>query len=150
MVALCHRTIHVATAGAGEFVDLTERVTEITRASGVRSGLVNVQTRHTTAAILVNEHEPLLLDDLRELLGRFAPERRSYRHNDFARRTANMTPDETGNGHAHCQALLLHAAATLNLVDGRILLGRWQRVFLVELDRARPREVSVVVLGVAG
>jgi secondary thiamine-phosphate synthase enzyme len=59
----------------------------------------------------------------------------------------NLTPDERLNGYAHCQALLLPTTATLNVADGRLQLGCWQRVFLVELDGPRSREVSVLVMG---
>ena len=62
----------------------------------------------------------------------------------------NLTPDERRNGHAHCRALLLGPSACLNVVDGRLQLGRWQRVFLVELDGPRAREISVLMLGEGG
>jgi secondary thiamine-phosphate synthase enzyme len=65
----------------------------------------------------------------------------------MASRTVNLAPDERANGHAHCRALLLGPTALLNVADGRLQLGRWQRVFLVELDGPRRREISVQVLG---
>ena len=58
-----------------------------------------------------------------------------------------MTEDESPNGHAHCQHLLLGASETIPLVEGRLMFGRWQRVFLIELDRARTRDVVVSVMG---
>ena len=62
-------------------------------------------------------------------------------------RTVNVAPDERSNGHSHCRALLLGATACLNVADTRLQLGRWQRVFLVELDGPRTREISVLVVG---
>jgi len=59
----------------------------------------------------------------------------------------NLTADGRINGHSHCRALLLGSSACLNVIDGRLLLGRWQRVFLVELDGPRARDVSVLILG---
>ena len=135
------------TAGKLQFLDLTERVGNIVRASGVKSGIVNVQSLHTTAAVLVNEHEPLLLQDLRAVLERVAPSGKKYRHDDFALRTVNMAQDEEANGHAHCKSMLLSASVQINVLDGVLRLGRWQRIFLVELDRARSRAVSVMVCG---
>ncbi len=140
-------TLHVRTRACLQFVDLTEPIAARLRGCGVDHGLVNIQSRHTTAAVLVNEHEPLLLEDLRARLEGFAPRDAAYRHDDFSVRTVNMVPGEQPNGHAHTKALLLGASACLNLVAGRLQLGRWQRVFLVELDRARDREVSLLVLG---
>jgi len=113
----------------------------------VRDGFVNVQTRHTTTAILVSEHEPLLMEDLKRTLERAAPCHVEYRHDDFSVRTVNMCPDEEKNGHAHCKALFLRSSECLNVVEGRVDLGQWQRIFLLELDRARSRTVSVMILG---
>jgi secondary thiamine-phosphate synthase enzyme len=102
---------------------------------------------HTTTAIVVNEHEPLLLADFAALLGRVAPQDALYGHDDITARTVNLAPGERPNGHAHCRAVLLGSSALLNLAGGHLQLGRWQRVFLVEMDGPRSREVSVLVLG---
>jgi secondary thiamine-phosphate synthase enzyme len=142
-----HSRIRVETRHPTEFIDLTDRIDASVSASGIRDGLVNVQTLHTTTAILVNENEPLLLADIAAMLDRVAPQYARYRHDDMAARTVNLAPGERPNGHAHCRALLLGSSASLNLARGRLQLGRWQRVFLVELDGPRSREVSVLVLG---
>jgi secondary thiamine-phosphate synthase enzyme len=130
-----------------QFIDLTELVAERVRRSAVGHGLVCVQTRHTTTAVVVNENEPLLIEDARRLLERLAPRRGRYAHNQLHRRPV-AGPGESPNGDAHCRALLLGASQTLAVVDGALQLGRWQRVFLVELDGPRPRAVCVVVLGI--
>jgi secondary thiamine-phosphate synthase enzyme len=137
----------IETGPAPQFVDITERIEEIVRRSGVRAGQVLVFSRHTTAAIRVQEAEPLLLDDMVDCLERLAPKDLDYRHNDFRVRTVNMTPHESPNGHSHCRHLFLGASETLPVVDGRLALGRWQRLFLIELDHPREREVHVQVLG---
>ena len=142
-----HSRIQVETCRSTEFIDLTDQIEASVSDTGIRDGLVNVQSLHTTTAILVNEHEPLLLTDFATLLDRMAPRHAPYRHDDMAARTVNIAPGERPNGHAHCRALLLGSSACLNLVGGRLQLGRWQRVFLVELDGPRPREVSVQLLG---
>jgi secondary thiamine-phosphate synthase enzyme len=143
----CHTRIRIETRRPTEFIDLTDRIHAIVRDTGIRDGLVNVQTLHTTTAIVVNEHEPLLLADFTALLGRMASERALYRHDDMSTRTVNLAPGERSNGHAHCRALLLGSSAMLNVAGGRLQLGRWQRVFLVELDGPRCRDVSVLLLG---
>ena len=132
-----------------EFIDLTARIEALAAEAGIHAGLVNIQSLHTTTAIVVNEHEPLLLADFDALLARAAPRDAPYRHDDMDVRTVNLAPGERPNGHAHCHALLLGSSASLNFADGRLQLGRWQRVFLVELDGPRVREVSVLVLGEA-
>jgi secondary thiamine-phosphate synthase enzyme len=141
-----HARIRLATTRPTDFVDLTDRLTRFLAETGVETGMVNIQTAHTTTAVVVNEHEPLLLDDFRDLLERAAPRTATYRHDDLSRRRA-VPADEPRNGHAHGRALLLPTSVCLNVIDGRLALGRWQRVFLLDLDGPRTREVSVVVMG---
>ena len=144
-----HTNIQIATQRPTEFIDITDRLRELVAEAGIRFGFVNVQALHTTTAIVVNEFEPLLLADFSTLLEKVAPCYAGYRHDDVTARTVNLTADERVNGHAHCQALLLGPSACLNVIDGRLLLGRWQRVFMVELDGPRARDVSVLILGEA-
>ena len=144
-----HARIRITTERPMEFIDLTDRIESLAARAGIHAGLVNIQSLHTTMAIVVNEHEPLLLADFGALLSRAAPRDAAYRHDDMSVRTVNLAPDERPNGHAHCHALLLGSSVSLNFADGQLQLGRWQRVFLVELDGPRVREVSVLVLGEA-
>ncbi|HEY8171807.1 MAG TPA: secondary thiamine-phosphate synthase enzyme YjbQ, partial [Dehalococcoidia bacterium] len=143
---LCE-AIEFETTAALEFIDITDDITAIVDAAGVQFGQVSVFSQHTTAAIKINENEPLLLRDLARTLRQFAPPNAYYEHNDFSRRTVNMNDDECANGHAHCQHLFLGASETIPVIDARIALGRWQRVFLIELDHPRLRRVLVNVVG---
>ena len=145
-----HTKIRIATERPTQFIDVTDRLETLVREAGIRFGFVNIQTLHTTTAIVVNELEPLLLSDFATLLENAAPRDAGYRHDDVTARTVNLTPDERINGHAHCQALLLGPSACLNVIDGQLLLGRWQRVFMAELDGPRPREISMLILGEGG
>jgi secondary thiamine-phosphate synthase enzyme len=142
-----HSRIHVTTEQPTQFIDLTDQVEELVAQSGIEFGIVNIQSLHTTTAIVLNEHEPLLLSDFSTLLARAAPRALWYRHDDLQTRTVNLSPDERANGHSHCRALLLGASASLNVIEGRLQRGCWQRIFLVELDGPRAREVSVLLLG---
>jgi secondary thiamine-phosphate synthase enzyme len=142
-------SIEVVTSTAPEFIDLTEHVESIVARSPVTEGLAVVFSRHTTAAITLNELEPLLLEDMAEFLDKLAPRGHAYRHNDFDVRTVNMTPDESPNGHAHCLQLVLGASQTIPIRDGRLSLGQWQRIFMVELDRSRSREAVVQTFGMS-
>jgi secondary thiamine-phosphate synthase enzyme len=145
-----HDTISLETAAAIQFVDITVRLEELVWRHRLSCGLVSVQTRHTTTGIVVNEDEPLLLEDLRRTLERVAPRLGGYAHDDFRRRRVNLVPGERVNGHAHCQALVLPSASSINVAGGALCLGRWQRVFLVELDGPQRREVSVMLMGLVG
>jgi len=144
------RVLTLATHESIELVDITDAVAAFVRHARLKDGLVQVFSRHTTAAVRIQEDEPLLLEDLRHFLSRLAPPDADYGHNDFRVRTQHMHPDERPNGHAHCLQLLLGSSESVPVMDGELMLGAWQRLFLVELDGPRPqREVLVQVLGEA-
>jgi secondary thiamine-phosphate synthase enzyme len=142
-----HTRIRIASHRSTEFIDLTDDLRRLVTSAGIRNGIVNVQSLHTTAAIVVNEHEPLLLADFESFLEGVAPQAAAYRHDDTHTRTVNVMAGERPNGHAHCRALLLPSSVSLNVADGELVLGVWQRVFMVELDGPRHREISVTVVG---
>ena len=139
-------TVTLRTQARRQFIDVTELVAERVRRSGIREGLVLVQSHHTTAAVVVNEDEPLLLGDFERLLDRLCPPDVPYDHDDLARRL-DAAEEERPNGASHCRCLLLGVAQTLHVSGGTLQVGRWQRLLLVELDGPRTRTVSIVVLG---
>jgi secondary thiamine-phosphate synthase enzyme len=140
------RVVPVHTERHLEFVDITDEVMRVVAEAGLSEGFAVVFSRHTTAGIRINEHEPLLLEDMARLLEQMVPTG-NYRHDDFSVRTVNLTPGERINGHSHCRSLLLGASETVPVSSGRLLLGGWQRIFLVELDGPRRREYVVQVIG---
>lgn len=141
-------TLDYQTSHQLEFIDITAAVQNIVSRSGVQYGQVTIFSQHTTVAIVLNEHEPLLLNDMARVLSRFAPAGNYYEHNDFSKRTVNMNPEESANGHAHCQRLLLGASEHVPIHEGAAVLGKYSSLFLVELDHARSRQVFVQALGV--
>ena len=143
-VKVCTVTLNVEPAKPFEFVDVTSQVEDAVRESSITAGTALIFSRHTTAAVVINEAEPGLQQDMERLLERLAPRADEYAHNEMAR----TIPNEPENGHAHCWHLLLGASETVPVVDGRLHLGTWQRVFLVELDGPRRREIVVQVMGV--
>jgi secondary thiamine-phosphate synthase enzyme len=140
--------LHYETTHAPQFIDMTNDVADAVNRSGVSNGVAVVFSRHTTAAIKINENEPELMKDMARFLCEIAPTERDYCHNDFDVRTVNMEEDECPNAHSHCQHLVLSASESIPIIDGRMYLGRWQRIFFIELDRAKARQVSVQVLGI--
>jgi secondary thiamine-phosphate synthase enzyme len=140
-------TVSLESVKAPEFIDITERVIAAVAEARITAGIAVVYSNHTTAAIKINEWEPLLLEDLERLLDHIAPRGGDYRHNDFAVRTVNMTEDESPNGHAHCQHLTLGTSESIPVVGGQLQLGTYQRVFFIELDCPRSREATVQVMG---
>ena len=139
------QTFEIRTGQAPQFIDITERVQEATQQSGVKNGFAIVFSKHTTAAIRINENEPALLADMAQMLEKIAPSCQDYAHNRYAHAFSNN--GERPNGHSHCQQLLLGASEAVPIVGGRLLFGEWQRIFLVELDHGRRREVVVHLVG---
>ena len=139
--------LQLETKEAPEFIDITEWVCQCVAQSKVANGFVIVYSKHTTAAVKINENEPLLLKDMVAFLEKISPRNGGYQHNDFSIRTVNMTADESPNGHAHLQHLLLGTSETVPLIDGIMQFGRYQSVFFIELDHPRSREVMVQVVG---
>ncbi len=134
---------------APQFIDITDEVTDVVDRSEVETGYVAIFSRHTTAAIKINEAEPLLLKDMEHFLERLASKDAYYGHNDFAIRTVHMHEDECPNGHSHCQHLFLGASENIPVVDGRLTLGEFQRIFMVELDDQKDqRTILVQVMGI--
>jgi secondary thiamine-phosphate synthase enzyme len=144
---VAHLVLNIGTKRPVEFVDITALLSRAVREAGLVAGVAMIQTRHTTTGLLVNENEPLLLADLEAFFARVAAAPGGYAHDDFLRRTVNLTPYERKNGHAHCCASLLRSSECVSVVGGALSLGRWQRVFLVEFDGGQRRELSVTMIG---
>ena len=143
-----HVAVSVVTRDPIEFVDITPALARVVENLGLRDGVLTVYTRHTTTGLLINEHEPLLFSDLQAMFEQLVPEDGPFAHDDFERRTVNLTPGERRNGWAHCRAALLRTSESIPVADAQLSLGRWQRVLLVEFDGGQRREVAVTLQGV--
>ena len=143
-----NKTIELQTKEQLEFIDITDKIKEFVKESQIENGIVNVQIMHTSAWLIVNENEPLLIEDFKKSINEIAPPGLNYQHDNLDKRIVNLCPDECINGHSHCKAIHFLLSATLNLVNGEIQFGQWQRVFLVELDRPRKRKFQIQILGI--
>jgi secondary thiamine-phosphate synthase enzyme len=123
------------TRGHGDVQDLTEAVGHVVARSGIRSGVAHVSHLGSTGAVGLIEFEPGLRKDLPDLLDRLIPPSREYAHEQTW---------HDGNGHSHLQATILGQSLTVPVADGKLVLGTWQQIFLLECD-ARPRDRTVVV-----
>jgi secondary thiamine-phosphate synthase enzyme len=125
----------VATRGHSDMHDLTEEVAAVVKRSQIRTGLAHIFQVGSTAAVGLIEFEPGLRKDLPEILDRLMPPSRNYGHEQTW---------HDGNGHSHLQATLLGQALTVPVGAGKLVLGTWQQIFLLECD-TRPRQRTVVV-----
>ncbi|MGC8968996.1 MAG: secondary thiamine-phosphate synthase enzyme YjbQ [Conexivisphaera sp.] len=120
-----------------ELIDVTEDVERAVGASGISEGICLVSVPHATAAILVNEHEDGLLEDIERKIAEMFPRGRGYAHDEI-----------DDNAHAHLAASFLGSSRAFTVSGGRLVRGTWQNIFLVELDG--PRSVRRVVVTVIG
>ena len=128
--------LSVGTTENRQCVEITDRVRELVRESGVRTGLCHVMALHATAAIVINENDdPNIGVDLLHALERMVPAHDGWLHDRI-----------DSNAHAHIQAALLGPSESIQVAEGDLLLGRWQGILLVELDGPRnTRRVPVQI-----
>jgi secondary thiamine-phosphate synthase enzyme len=130
--------LRLETEGEGQIVDLTEGVLAVVRQSEVAHGVVSVFVTGSTAAVTTMEYEPGGVADLQALVERLVPRAGTYQHNVL---------NHDDNAHAHLRASLVGPSETVPLVAGRLVLGTWQQLVLIDFDdRPRRREVHVQVV----
>ena len=139
-----HRVLTVRTTSRLELINLTEDVQNAVRDAQVREGLVLVSSMHTTLALMVNEWQEALLDDIRNLLGDLVPSSKEYRHND-----PRFSDCDRKNAHSHLQATLLGHSLSFGVIGGRLSLGQFQAIIGAELDGPRERQVTVQIFSFA-
>lgn len=127
--------VRVSTQGDGDAVDITSDIARIVQAAGVAHGTASVFVPGSTAAITTMEHEPGGVHDLRAALDRLIPPQGDYEHNRLNHDT---------NSHAHIRAAIVGPSETIPVEAGRLLLGTWQAIVLLDFDD-RPRERTVIV-----
>jgi len=126
-----------------ELINATDRINEIVAKSGVKEGVVHLQSLHTTMGVFINEWQDALLHDIKSLLSDLAGPGRQWRHDD-----PRYSDCERQNAASHLRGLVLGPSVSLQVRNAKLLLGTWQSVILAELDGPRSRSVSVQVMGV--
>lgn len=136
-------TIKVRTEGREELYNLSKTVREFVKSSGIRAGLVNVASLHTTSAIFINEWQEALVHDVKSYLASLISKDDYYRHNDPA-----WSDCDRHNADSHLRSLLLGMNLTLQIENGDVVLGEWQSVIMAELDGPRERSIRIQVMGI--
>ena len=126
-----------------ELINVTDRINEIVSKSGVKNGVVHLQSLHTTASVFINEWQDALLHDFKTLLEKIVTKESGWRHDDPA-----YSDCERQNAVSHLRGLMLGHSVSLQVRNAKVLLGTWQSIILAELDGPRNRSVSVQVMGV--
>ena len=136
------QSIHLRSDEHVQVFDITKLVRDALVAAEVSEGLLVVNSMHTTCALMVNEYQASLVEDLKAMLVTLAPEHAGYRHDD-----PRCSDCERGNGAAHLRASLFGRSAAIGISGGELSLGRFQSILFAELDGPRPRDIDVQILG---
>ena len=137
---------HFDTEEINQFCDFTDKIETLIKNSPVKHGSVTIFTPHTTTAVLINESETGYINDFKRKLEDLVPSDSYYEHDDWDLRTENMQEDENVNGRSHVRGSIIGSTEiTLQIVDAEMIIGRWQRLFFVELDCARPRRLFIQI-----
>ena len=113
-----------------DLVDLTDKVHEVVRKSGIKNGLIHVFAPHATGVLILTEHEPSLDRDVKDFLEKLVPKHGGYRH--------------PSNSYAHLRSMLLPPDRTLPIIEGEAVFGTWQSLVFVETD-VYPRQRTVIM-----
>jgi len=126
-----------------QLINVTDRINDIVRKSGVRDGIVHLQSLHTTTAVFINEWQDALLHDVRSFLEDLINREESWRHND-----PNYSDCERKNADSHLRGMIMGQTLCLQVRNSCVLLGTWQSIILAEFDGPRSRSLSIQVSGI--
>ncbi len=126
-----------------QLLNITERINEIVRKSGVRDGIVHLQSLHTTTAVFINEWQDALLHDVRSFFEDVVERENYYRHND-----PDYSDCERKNADSHLRGMMMGQTLSLQVRNSNVLLGTWQSIILAEFDGPRSRSLAIQVSGV--
>jgi secondary thiamine-phosphate synthase enzyme len=137
------RVVDFITAERSQLLNVTERIKEIVRRSGISEGLVHLQSLHTTTGLALGEWQEALLEDFQNFISTVADRKTYYKHNDPA-----FSDCERKNADSHLKGSVFGQTLLLQVRNGSVLLGTWQSIILAEFDGPRSRSIAVQVSGV--
>ncbi|MFQ5790501.1 MAG: secondary thiamine-phosphate synthase enzyme YjbQ [Acidobacteriota bacterium] len=136
-------TLKVVTDSRVELYNVTDRVRDLVRESGIKAGFLIISSLHTTTALFINEFQAALMADAKNFLERLANKDHGYLHN-----CEDCSDCDRKNGESHIQAMVLGHNLTLPIREGALILGKWQSILFAELDGPRERSLTAQVIGV--
>jgi len=128
--------MEIVTSRQIEIVDITDGIERYVNDCGREKGICLVYSLHTTTALIINEADEALLNDILKLMERIAPQAAGYQHDRG-----------DGNAHAHLRAALLGNSVIIPVENGGLALGTWQRILFIEMDGPRKRRLSIRIIG---
>jgi len=117
-----------------DFVDITDKIEEIVKRSEIQNGICTIFSVGGTSSVIINENEPMLIQDLKDSLEKVAPEEEIYHHAE--------------NAFSHVKSAFLGGSQTIPIKAGKVVLGTWQNIMVINFDvDDREREVVVTIVG---
>ena len=138
-----NRIIDWITNDRMQLLNITDRVNELVRKSGVCDGLIHMQSLHTTTAVFINEWQDALVHDVKTFFEQVVDGEQYYRHND-----PEFSDCERRNADSHLRGMLMGQTLCLQVRKGTVLLGTWQKIMFAEFDGPRSRSLSVQISGI--
>jgi secondary thiamine-phosphate synthase enzyme len=138
-----NRIVDWITSDRTQLINVTDRINDIVRKSGIRDGIVHLQSLHTTTAVFINEWQDALLHDVKNFLEDLIRREHAWRHND-----PNYSDCERQNADSHLRGMMMGQSLCLQVRNSAVLLGTWQSIILAEFDGPRSRSVSIQVSGI--
>ncbi len=138
-----NRVLDWITSDRTQLINITDRINEIVRKSGVKDGIVHLQSLHTTTAVFLNEWQDALIHDVKRFLEDVVTRELDWKHND-----PRHSDCERKNADSHLRGMMMGQTLCLQVRNSCVLLGTWQSIILAEFDGPRSRSMSVQVSGV--
>jgi secondary thiamine-phosphate synthase enzyme len=138
-----HRVLDWITSERMQLINITDRINEIVRKSGVCDGIVHLQSLHTTTAVFLNEWQDALVHDVKIFFEQTVAGEAYWRHND-----PEHSDCERRNADSHLRGMMMGQTLSLQVRNSAVLLGTWQSIILAEFDGPRSRSMSVQVSGI--
>lgn len=138
-----NRVLDWITGDRMQLLNITDRINEAVRKSGIRDGIVHLQSLHTTTAIFLSEWQDALVDDVKSFFDEVIERERYYRHND-----PEHSDCERRNADSHLRGMVMGQSLSLQVRNAKVLLGTWQSIVFAEFDGPRSRSLAVQISGV--
>ncbi|MDH5471856.1 MAG: secondary thiamine-phosphate synthase enzyme YjbQ [Gammaproteobacteria bacterium] len=142
---IINHDLEINTRQGFSLFDVTMKIRQWLKDNQAVNGNISITSQHTTTAVVINEFESRLLEDIKTFFLKLAPENSQYLHNDIELR--DCPADEPENAHSHLIAMMMGSSESIPVIDGDLKLGQYQSVILVELDGPRQRKLAIQFMG---
>lgn len=142
---IINHDLEINTRQGFSLFDVTMKIRQWLKDNQAVNGNISITSQHTTTAVVINEFESRLLEDIKTFFLKLAPENSQYLHNDIELR--DCPADEPENAHSHLISMMMGSSESIPVIDGDLKLGQYQSVILVELDGPRQRKLAIQFMG---